>query len=197
MKREREREREREWKEKKKMNSNKNDPFSAYKNGGYTFTLHENPAYTYDPKNPFDPINIAIKEKKKLLGIQGPVSIKNVMHPGTCLHFWDAFPEPDEEDKKEHIEKDEEHIEKKEQEKEEEDKKDNKNKEHIEKKEHIQKDEPSGLECSICMVRSINRALIPCGHTFCSICVHKFKNHHQNMCPNCRIRIQNTQKIYI
>ena len=48
------------------------------------------------------------------------------------------------------------------------------------------------LICSICLDREKNRALFPCGHTYCNICTNSFTD-----CPICRSTINGTMKIYL
>ena len=47
------------------------------------------------------------------------------------------------------------------------------------------------IECKICYVNKINLVIIPCGHVFCRKCLQT-----QNVCPYCRTKINNIQKLY-
>ena len=48
------------------------------------------------------------------------------------------------------------------------------------------------LECSICLDKSINCALMPCGHACCCLnCASTLE-----ICPLCRLIIDRAQKIY-
>jgi len=46
--------------------------------------------------------------------------------------------------------------------------------------------------CSICYENKINICCIPCGHTYCDICISNTKN-----CYNCRSSITRINKIFI
>ena len=46
--------------------------------------------------------------------------------------------------------------------------------------------------CSICMENPITTAIIPCGHTFCSNCIHT-----TNTCHICRVQIGSKLRIFI
>jgi hypothetical protein len=46
-------------------------------------------------------------------------------------------------------------------------------------------------ECTICMVNKVDCAIIPCGHLYCSQCLHGL-----DKCPYCRNEIKKTQKLF-
>jgi hypothetical protein len=46
--------------------------------------------------------------------------------------------------------------------------------------------------CTICMTESVNMALVPCGHTFCSPCGGK----QRAQCYICRVSIRDRQRLY-
>ncbi len=59
------------------------------------------------------------------------------------------------------------------------------------------KDDPpdvqeNNITCDICMNRKKNCTLIPCGHCFCLQCISNV-----DVCPNCREKYTNIQKIFI
>lgn len=45
--------------------------------------------------------------------------------------------------------------------------------------------------CTVCIEKSINRACVPCGHTFCEGCITQIKT-----CPMCRQSIKETIKLF-
>ena len=51
-----------------------------------------------------------------------------------------------------------------------------------------------GNTCSICVERTVDSFLNPCGHTACNICIEKMNN--LNGCFICRMPIINTKKLY-
>jgi hypothetical protein len=48
--------------------------------------------------------------------------------------------------------------------------------------------------CSICMNDPVNEFIDPCGHTFCSECLHRARG--GGTCPTCRTRVQNVRKLF-
>ena len=62
---------------------------------------------------------------------------------------------------------------------------------NLENKIHGYKQNLGNLECSICMSRNKDCIMIPCGHTFCSICSYNFYD-----CPMCRLKIEKKIKIF-
>ena len=59
----------------------------------------------------------------------------------------------------------------------------------------ILKTERKGAACPICMEDDVSTFLDPCGHTFCSTCVNKFKN--ANSCPNCRGPVRERRQLFL
>ena len=47
--------------------------------------------------------------------------------------------------------------------------------------------------CPICKSSNVRSVLIPCGHTYCEICVNQLQN---NICPICRSQFASTQKLF-
>jgi len=47
----------------------------------------------------------------------------------------------------------------------------------------------------ICFENKCNTAIVPCGHTFCNICIESIKSKHYN-CPICRTKIESILPIY-
>jgi sacsin len=56
------------------------------------------------------------------------------------------------------------------------------------------KDALDSLVCAICLEHNVDRVLIPCGHIFCSDCVHKFP---RPTCPICRQEITNSSLFHL
>lgn len=52
---------------------------------------------------------------------------------------------------------------------------------------------PSEPVCAICLTDSISHTIVPCGHTFCTLCCRRMVHE----CSICRSKIQNRMKIYI
>ena len=50
----------------------------------------------------------------------------------------------------------------------------------------------TNFECKICMERPIDTINLPCGHTFCGVCIHNVE-----ICFICRKKIDNKIKIFI
>ena len=50
----------------------------------------------------------------------------------------------------------------------------------------------TNFECKICMERPIDTMNLPCGHTFCGLCVNNIDE-----CYICRKKIDNKIKIFI
>eukprot|EP00981_Chlorochromonas_danica_P007846 scaffold1884_cov343-Ochromonas_danica.AAC.63 len=48
--------------------------------------------------------------------------------------------------------------------------------------------------CSICLEKNIQRALVPCGHSFCDDCCAQLP---RNRCPICRNNIQAKLKLFV
>lgn len=48
--------------------------------------------------------------------------------------------------------------------------------------------------CTICMSEPVNEYIDPCGHTFCSECLHRARG--GGTCPTCRTRVQNVRKLF-
>jgi len=46
--------------------------------------------------------------------------------------------------------------------------------------------------CNVCLERLPDRVLIPCGHTYCSVCLSQI-----NTCPNCRSVVNGVMRIYL
>ncbi|KAG2789110.1 hypothetical protein JG687_00011741 [Phytophthora cactorum] len=51
------------------------------------------------------------------------------------------------------------------------------------------RDAEKALVCVVCLVSSVDRVLIPCGHSYCSACVERL---HRDSCPVCRQEIQDS-----
>ena len=51
-------------------------------------------------------------------------------------------------------------------------------------------------KCTLCLVNSIDTAIIPCGHTFCEYCI-QMSNNTSNKCPICRTEYEKIQKLFI
>ncbi|KAG6574313.1 uncharacterized protein IUM83_07144 [Phytophthora cinnamomi] len=45
------------------------------------------------------------------------------------------------------------------------------------------RDAEKALVCVVCLVNAVDRVLIPCGHSFCGMCVRRL---HRHSCPVCR-----------
>jgi hypothetical protein len=56
----------------------------------------------------------------------------------------------------------------------------------------LQEKKKNPLECSICMNNTINKVLVPCGHTFCENCI-ALATH----CYTCRAYITGSVKMFI
>ncbi|RYG70212.1 hypothetical protein EON64_00780 [archaeon] len=48
--------------------------------------------------------------------------------------------------------------------------------------------------CSICLEKSIERSLVPCGHAFCEYCINHLPG---SRCPTCRSHIERKQKLFL
>jgi hypothetical protein len=48
--------------------------------------------------------------------------------------------------------------------------------------------------CTICMSEQVNEYIDPCGHTFCSECLHRARR--IGTCPTCRTRVLNVRKLF-
>lgn len=48
------------------------------------------------------------------------------------------------------------------------------------------RDAEKALVCVVCLVNSVDRVLIPCGHSYCAACVKRL---HRHSCPVCRQEI--------
>ena len=49
------------------------------------------------------------------------------------------------------------------------------------------------LECPVCFEKMCLPKLLPCGHTFCIVCLSKIADNTKIECPNCR-KIHNLPK---
>jgi len=58
-------------------------------------------------------------------------------------------------------------------------------------------DEHQKKVCSLCFDRLRDETLIPCGHTFCSVCAKRVYAQNDQLCPYCRHSIQRTQKVFM
>jgi ankyrin repeat protein len=57
-------------------------------------------------------------------------------------------------------------------------------------------DKPTKILCPICHDEAINAISIPCGHAFCSSCLDTIKRQN-HMCSICRIKITQTNKLFL
>ena len=50
------------------------------------------------------------------------------------------------------------------------------------------------FECQICMEEMVNTQprLLPCGHTFCSLCLKQILRYDGFQCPTCRFKVNET-----
>ena len=51
------------------------------------------------------------------------------------------------------------------------------------------------FECKICMEKSLDTVLTPCGHTMCFECANTLKSQEKD-CPTCREKITSLQKVF-
>eukprot|EP01038_Epipyxis_sp_PR26KG_P006757 gene6757-9259_t len=49
-------------------------------------------------------------------------------------------------------------------------------------------------KCPICITNNVSHVLVPCGHTFCEVCINQLQ---RNKCPNCRTTFQQKMKFFM
>ncbi|XP_023654232.2 E3 ubiquitin/ISG15 ligase TRIM25-like [Paramormyrops kingsleyae] len=52
------------------------------------------------------------------------------------------------------------------------------------------------LKCSICLDMLSKPVTIPCGHSFCMLCIHKYWKNHTCRCPHCRKNFMTKPVLY-